>query len=103
MLTNPFYYGVFRLKGELHPGSHPAMISKEIFDDVQKRLEEKSRRVDWTSLKRNNKGFLFTELGKCGTCAYSIINDYHKKKSGKEFRYYRCSKNRRHANSNGPT
>jgi DNA invertase Pin-like site-specific DNA recombinase len=92
MLTNPFYYGVFRLKGELYPGSHPAMISKTLFDKVQKQLETKYRPVNWTEERKSTKGFLFTELGKCGEYGYSIVNDYHRKKSGLEFRYYRCSK-----------
>jgi site-specific DNA recombinase len=92
MLTNPFYYGVFRLKGELYPGSHPAMISKALYDKVQKQLEAKYRPVNWTEERKSTKGFLFSELGKCGECGYSIVNDYHCKKSGREFRYYRCSK-----------
>ena len=68
------------------------MISKALFDKVQKQLETKYRAVNWTEERKSTKGFLFTELGKCGECGYSIVNDYHRKKSGLEFRYYRCSK-----------
>jgi site-specific DNA recombinase len=92
MLSSPFYYGVFKQKGELYPGSHPAMISKALFDKVQKQLETKYRPVNWTEERKSTKGFLFSELGKCGECGYSIVNDYHRKKSGLEFKYYRCSK-----------
>jgi DNA invertase Pin-like site-specific DNA recombinase len=38
VLRNPFYYGVFSYKGELHPGTHAPMISKKTFDDVQNAL-----------------------------------------------------------------
>ena len=37
-LSNPFYYGVFLHKGELHQGTHAPMISKQTFDDIQKAL-----------------------------------------------------------------
>ncbi len=92
MLENPFYHGVFRLKGELHQGSHPPMISKETFDRIQKRLASRIRAVDWSEKSKNEKGFLFDEIGRCGECGYSVIREYHQKKSGLEFRYYRCSK-----------
>lgn len=48
MLTNPFYYGVFRLKDELYSGSHPGMITKETFDKIQVRLKAKNRKVNWS-------------------------------------------------------
>ena len=92
MLSSPFYTGVFRLKGELHPGSHPPMINQELFDKVQQRLADESRKVDWREEKRKGKGFLFQDLGKCGNCGYTIVQDYHRKKSGLEFRYYKCTR-----------
>ena len=33
ILTNPFYYGHFRYRGEVHQGSHKPMISKKLFDN----------------------------------------------------------------------
>lgn len=39
ILTNPFYCGYIRRKGELLPGAHPALISKAMFDRVQKHLK----------------------------------------------------------------
>ena len=92
MLANPFYTGVFKLKGELHKGSHPKMINQDVFDKVQKRLVDEARKVDWTLEKKNSKGFLFEDLGKCGNCGYTIVQDYHCKKSGLEFRYYKCTR-----------
>ena len=92
MLRNPFYYGVFRLKGELHPGSHPAMISKDTFDRIQSRLDSSGHLVDWSKEARKQKGFLFQQIGTCGEYGLSITREYHKKKTGLEFRYYRCTK-----------
>ena len=53
MLTNPFYTGAFRLKEELYPGSHPAMISKETFDKIQRRLKAKNRKVNWSEKSKD--------------------------------------------------
>ena len=92
MLTNPFYHGLIRLNEELYQGSHQPMISKEIFDKIQWRLDSISKVMDFSQKKKKQKGFLFDQIGTCGECGYSIVHDYHRKKSGLEFRYYRCSK-----------
>lgn len=92
MLRNPFYYGVFRLKGELYSGSHPAMISKETFDQIQYRLDDHWPVVKSSEEQRKQKGFLFDEPAKCGECGHAITREYHKKASGLEFRYYRCTR-----------
>ncbi|MDZ4755540.1 MAG: recombinase family protein [Phycisphaerae bacterium] len=43
ILKNPFYYGVFRLKGEMFEGAHEALISKEVFDTVQAVMTRRSK------------------------------------------------------------
>jgi DNA invertase Pin-like site-specific DNA recombinase len=37
ILTNPFYYGHFRYRGEIHQGSHKPMISKKLFTRYKRR------------------------------------------------------------------
>ena len=87
MLRNPFYYGVFTHKGQLHEGAHVPMISKRTFDDIQKALiavgKPRHNRVD--------KEFLFRHFATCGSCGYSITAERHIKKSGLRFQYYRCT------------
>jgi site-specific DNA recombinase len=87
MLCNPFYYGVFSHKGELHQGIHAPMISKKTFDDIQKALVA----VGKPRHNREEKKFLFRHFATCGSCGYSITAERHTKKSGLRFRYYRCS------------
>ncbi len=92
MLRNPFYYGVFAHKGELHQGTHLPMISKKTYDDIQKALVAvgKPRR------NRKENGFHFLHFATCGSCGYSITAERHVKKSGLRFHYYRCTfKNRK--------
>lgn len=42
MLSNPFYYGSIRWKGEISKGGHDPLITKEFFDEVQKKLTRKT-------------------------------------------------------------
>jgi hypothetical protein len=79
------------MNGELHQGTHQSMISKETHDKICKQLEQITRTTDRKE-EKPDKGFLFSELGKCGECGYTLINDYHRRKSGRSYKYYRCSK-----------
>jgi hypothetical protein len=92
MLKNPFYHGVFRLKEELYQGSHQAKISKETFDKIQRRLEKNPHKINFHNHKNEDKDFYFQGLASCGFCGYAITKEWHKKKSGKIFKYYRCSR-----------
>ena len=87
ILTNPFYYGHFRYRGEVHQGSHKPMISKKLFDKIQEALilNGKPRK------KRGPKNFQFLNFAVCGECGYSITAERHIKKSGLKFVYYRCT------------
>ena len=88
VLTNPFYYGVFRHKGELHQGTHVPMISKETFDKIQEVLKTITRPRKHYG---KDKGFLFLNFAQCGACGYAITAERHVKKSGLRFHYYRCT------------
>jgi len=83
----PFYYGVFLHKGELHQGIHVPMISKKTFDDIQAALVS----VGKGRKKRTEKGFVFLNFATCGSCGYCITGERHRKKSGREYHYYRCT------------
>ena len=87
ILCNPFYYGVFMHKGELHQGVHVPMISKKTFDNMQKALVAVAKPRG----NRAEKKFLFRHFAACGSCGYSITAERHTKKSGLRFRYYRCT------------
>jgi hypothetical protein len=89
LLRNPFYYGVFYHKGELHQGNYIPMISKKTFDQIQSALEKHGKRPRGY---RTQKGFLFLNFANCGSCGYSITGERQIKKSGLQFYYYRCTK-----------
>ena len=41
--------------------------------------------------KRSEKGFLFLNFAKCGSCGHCITGERHTKKSGLRYHYYRCT------------
>jgi len=87
LLRNPFYYGVFAHKGEIHQGVHVPMITKKTFDEIQDALVK----VGKTRHKRaEDKGLTFLDFASCGSCGYRITGERHRK-SGQVFRYYRCT------------
>ena len=92
ILTDPFFYGVMRFNGELHEGNHEPLISKKLFDQVQKVVKQHSR-------KQKVVKHLFDYLGlaKCGECGAAITAEKHNKHYKRtnrdvEYVYYRCSK-----------
>ena len=89
ILRNPFYYGVFLHKGEMHQGIHAPMISKKTFDEIQDALVKIGKPQHRN--KRGHKGFLFLNFATCGSCGHCITAERHTKKSGRRYFYYRCT------------
>ena len=87
ILSNPFYYGHFKYRGEIHQGSHKPMISKKLFDKIQETLilNGKPRK------KRGPKNFQFLNFAVCGECGYTITAERKIKKSGRKYHYYHCT------------
>ena len=81
LLNNPFYIGLIRLKrtGETFPGAHPPLVSKSLFDHVQRILTGRTNTKGW------RHDFLFRRLLTCRHCGYSLIGEKQKGHT-----YYRC-------------
>ena len=88
ILKNPFYYGHFLYRGELHQGSHKPMIAKKLFDQIQQALKDNGKP---RKKRKEKKEFLFLNFATCGECGCSITAERHIKKSGLKFVYYRCT------------
>lgn len=93
ILQNHFYYGTFeypKKSGNWYQGKHTPLITKELFDQVQSQIKNK------TNCDRKTKEFAFTKLLTCGLCGSGVTADekYKKLKSGeiKSYRYYTCTK-----------
>ncbi|MBI2123808.1 MAG: recombinase family protein [Candidatus Wildermuthbacteria bacterium] len=48
LISDPFYYGKIRWKGEIYKGSHEPLISQELFDEVQQKLKRKTAAPRYT-------------------------------------------------------
>ena len=87
LLTNPYYTGVIRYKGALHPGAHEPLIEPELFDQVQSLLNTRNahaiRHVKHT---HHLKGLLH-----CGTCGSRMLLDFATNPRGTTYAYFVCS------------
>ena len=88
MLQNPFYYGLFQFKNEIYEGIHEPIISKFLFEKVQRVMADRGK----PRKEKPNHNFGFLGIFKCGECGRSITAEQHIKKSGLVFRHYRCTK-----------
>ena len=87
MLTNPVYAGYIRWDGEVIKGQHKAIISKTLFDTIQKRLKEKDRYRSWVGISPN----LFIGLIFCKKCGAPFISSKPGNGTRKgSYRYYAC-------------
>lgn len=83
VIKNPFYYGVMRWKGKLHPHKYEPIISKFLFDQVQEKINSYNRQ----NFKRTNKPYIFRGMIKCKKCGCSISPELKKGK----YVYYHCT------------
>lgn len=93
ILTCPTHYGYFYHNGELYQGDYGAIISKRLFDSVQKALKDRSKpRVNiWNSL--------YNGLVKCAQCGCSIttttkVKHYKRTNRTANYTYLHCTHRR---------
>lgn len=93
ILANPFYCGLFRYGGELFPGKHEPLVSKQLFDKVQEILKQRSK----------NRVKVFAPQPLCGLlrcaechCMITAENKTKHQKNGNThyYTYYHCGKRR---------
>ncbi len=95
LLENHFYYGVFeypKKSGNWYTGRHEPLISKELFEEVQKQIKNQNLKAS------EPKEFAFTKLIKCGLCGSGVCAEekFKKLKDGSVNRhiYYACGRSR---------
>jgi len=82
ILTNPFYYGVFRYNGDVYEGRHTSLVEKRLWDKVQNVLIERGHPQKAISDPKPFCGLLH-----CGECGCMITAEVQKGHT-----YYRCTK-----------
>lgn len=92
ILTNPFYYGVMCVKGQLLKHKYPPLITEELFNKCQ----EVRNGYNKDQSRYNTKDFAFKGILTCGCCG-RLISSYDRikrnKGNGKEhhYTYLRCA------------
>ena len=88
ILSNKAYLGLTKHFNEYFPGSFAPILSHDLFEAVQKRLQERSH----PRKSKKNHNFPFTGLLHCGECGSMITAQWARGKMGGLYRYYRCTK-----------
>ena len=87
LLTNPYYAGVIRYKGALHPGAHEPIVGPELFDKVQSLLKARPAKMTrHVQHAHHLKGLLH-----CGTCGSRMLLDFATNPRGTTYAYFICS------------
>ena len=81
ILKNPVYYGDFLWAGELYNGTHPPLVSKKLWDDLQNTFKKANKP------KYTKRRFPFTGMLTCAHCGCAITAEIKKGK----YIYYHCS------------
>jgi site-specific DNA recombinase len=100
LLRDPVYIGKIRLGDEVFPGEHRGIVSKALFERVQRLLDQNRR--DRGATARNKHGALLRGLLHCSACDAAMTFS-PVKKGGRIYRYYRCSAAGRNGHGTCPT
>ena len=87
LLTNPLYVGRQKLGNETFNGEHDAIVTKKVFDQVQRTLSENNRTAG--ASHRNRHGALLRGILRCAACDASMTHA-STGRNGRSYRYYRC-------------
>nr|MBA3482970.1 recombinase family protein [Pirellulales bacterium] len=89
LLTNVTYLGKIKYKDEVHEGQHEAVIDRDTFESVQKRLGQNGPSQGASA--RNKHGGLLRGLLHCASCNCGMIHTYTSKGT-RRYRYYVCAR-----------
>lgn len=87
VLRNPVYAGYMPYRDEIHEGEHQAIVDPEIFAEARALLESHGGKK---IRRRPDSPYLLRGLLRCALCGKAYTPASTSKKTGKEYRYYRC-------------
>lgn len=93
LLQNRKYIGEYKYRDVVIPGGVPAIISEELFNMAQDRLE-RNRRAP-SSYKSNDRYILTTKLF-CAECGSPMVGESARGRHEKQYFYYKCSNAKKH-------
>jgi site-specific DNA recombinase len=93
LLTNPFYAGKVRYGDTLYPGQHEALISQELFDEVQ--AIRTRRNLSRGGRRRSDRVYLLAGVAVCSECGLRLVSQTSTKAGRKDIPQYLCPSRRR--------
>ena len=92
LLGNVQYKGMINHKGTLYAGEQPALISSELWEQVNAKLARKGQ--SQRGLKHARQDALLLDLLRCGGCGARMLPTFTTKQ-GQRYRYYTCERAKR--------
>ena len=80
-MKNPFYIGTYEWEGKSYAGTHPPLVSPEIFSRAREVLSDKARP------RKQKREFAFSGLLRCAYDNCAVTAEFKKQK----YTYYRCT------------
>lgn len=87
ILSNRRYIGEFRFRETIIPNGIPAIVPKELFDSVQKKLVENKKTP---ARHKAEDDYLLTTKLFCGHCGAYLCGESGTSHTGTVYRYYKC-------------
>jgi transposase-like protein len=92
MLQNRKYLGEYRYGEMIVPDAYPAVVTQELFDQAQARLEKNKRAPAAAKAKVD---YLLTTKLYCGRCGAFMVGESGTSKTLRKYSYYKCLSNKR--------
>jgi DNA invertase Pin-like site-specific DNA recombinase len=87
LFRNPIYIGEYEFQSEVFKDVYPAIISRELFAEVQKRIPKREHKATRRNHpRRKGSKFFLADIAICAYCGNSMEG-----KSTQGYRYYVCS------------
>ncbi len=96
ILSNRKYIGEYRFRDIVVPNGVPAIVEQEIFDKVQKRLEQNRKAP---ARHKAEDDYLLTTHLFCGKCKAMMVGESGTSHTAKVYRYYKCANQKRKRNN----
>ena len=93
LLTNKRYIGENHFKDIVMPDSIPAIVDKDLFEEVQQKIKKNSRAP---ARHKAEDDYLLTTKLHCGYCGALMFGESGTSRTGEVHRYYKCATAKKH-------
>lgn len=100
ILSNRKYIGEYKFKDVVIPNGVPAIVEQELFDKVQRRLEQNKKAP---AKHKAEDDYLLTTHLFCGKCKSMMTGECGTSHTHKTYRYYKCNSQKRKHNCDKKT